>query len=100
MENAILDSMNYSGGTDTLTVEQSHKLAEAVVQAAKASKDATVTLLMKGISSMSTDASVALFGPIVSDKDLARKVAIRGISPYMHEVMYIGMRGGRSNVTN
>ena len=94
MANAILESKDYSGGTSTLTIEQSHKLAAAVVQAAKATKDATVTLSLKGISSMSTDASAALFGPIVSDKELARKVAIRGVSPYMHEVMYIGMRKG------
>lgn len=94
MANAILESRNYSGGTGTLSVEQSRQLAKAVADKVKQSNGAMVTLSMKGISSMSTDASAALFGPIVSDKELARKVAIRGVSPYMHEVMYIGMRKG------
>ena len=92
MAKTILESKNYSGGTDTLTVEQSRRLAKEVAETVKKSNGEMVTL--KGISSMTTDASAALFGPIVSDRELARKVAIRGVSPYMHEVMYIGMRKG------
>lgn len=94
MAKTILESKNYSGGTDTLTVEQSRRLAKEVAETVKKSNGEMVTLSLKGISSMTTDASAALFGPIVSDRELARKVAIRGVSPYMHEVMYIGMRKG------
>jgi anti-anti-sigma regulatory factor len=89
MANTILESKRYSGGTGTLTVAQSRSLASEVTQ--KVKDGATVTLSMQGISSMSADASRELFGAIMSNKEVANKVAIRGISPYMRQVISVGI---------
>ena len=85
-----VDAYKLSGQTGVLTSNQSRLIVE---QARSLSRSADVVAIsMKGISSLSINTAAELCADIISDKELATKIAITGSTPYVRQIIGIGMR--------
>ena len=88
-----IDAFTASGSTGVLNVEQIREITRNVQQ--RVTKEEIVTVSMKGISSISREAAVALRTNIINKKGLANRVVIMGISPYVRQVIAHSIRTKR-----
>lgn len=85
----LIEAFSVSGATGVLTVEQTKCLANRVQKEVEAGK--TVAISMKKISSLSLDASTALYSELKRN-NLTKNVLIVGSTPYVRQIIARGTR--------
>lgn len=85
----LVDAFSVSGTTGVLNVEQTKVLANQAQKHVKAGK--TVAISMKNISSLSLDASTALYSELKKN-NLTKNVLIVGSTPYVRQIIARGTR--------
>lgn len=76
--------------TGVLEINHAHTIVEKVRSMAQT--DGMVAISMKGITSMSPITAAELCQEIKRDKKLTNKVAIVGSTPYINQIIGMGMR--------
>ena len=86
----VISAFKASNQTGVLTPLQARSLSTQARNLASSGK--AVAISMRGISSMSIDASTALCSDLVLDKNIASRVLIVGSTPYIDQIVGMGLR--------
>ncbi len=86
----VISAFKASNQTGVLTPMQARTISSQAHKLANEGK--AVAISMRGISSMSIDASTALCSGLVENHDIASKVLIVGSTPYIDQIVGMGLR--------
>lgn len=80
-------------GSTNISAVTSQKIAKQAQEKALAGK--IVAISMDGISSMSLDASTLLCSQLWSNQELAKRILIKGGTPYINKIIRAGIRNAK-----